>query len=257
MRRALAVLAAALVLAAAVNAEAAEVKVLSAGAMRAVLQQLGAKFEAVSGDRLSVEYATAGGVEKQIASGAPFDVAILTRPRIKELASQGKIADTKVLAGAPIGLAVRAGMKRPDIGTVAAFKEALLHAKSLAYTDPASGGTSGIHIAHVLDQLGIAGELKPKVRLVGATPGHGSPLVGEVVAKGEAELGIQPISELMAVKGIDIVGPLPASLQSPDLVYVAGVPKAASQPGAAKRLIEFLAGANAAPVYRSKGMQPQ
>lgn len=257
MRLALGLLVAGFGLFAAVSAGAAELKVLSAGAMRTVLQQIAPAFQANFGDRLAVRYATAGGVEKQVASGAAVDVAILTRPRIKKLAARGEIIGTTVLARAPIGLAVRAGAPRPDISTVAAFKQALLHAKSIAYTDPASGGTSGIHIAHVLDELGLAALLKPKIRLIGPTEGHGSPLVGEAVAKGDAEIGIQPISELKAVKGIDIVGPLPAALQSPDLVYVAGVPKTANRPAAARRLIQFLAGPQAALAFEASGMQPQ
>ena len=107
-----------------------------------------------------------------------------------------------------------------------------------------------------MEKLGIAAELKPRVRPVSASAGQGSPRVGEVVAKGEAEIGMQPISELMEVGGIDIVGPLPAALQSPDLVYVAGSSFVSEQPIAAKALIDFLAGPAAAAVYKAKGLEP-
>jgi molybdate transport system substrate-binding protein len=152
-------------------------------------------------------------------------------------------------------LAVKKGAPRPDISSVEAFKRTLLNAKSIAYIDPASGGTSGIHLAQALEKLGIAAELKPKVRLVSPPAGQSSP-VGEVVQRGEAEIGMQPISELMEVDGIEIVGPLPAELQSPDLVFMAGSPAVSEQPLPAKALIDFLAAPAAAPVYKAKGMEP-
>src|SRR5436853_513566 len=143
-------------------------------------------------------------------------------------------ASCAVLARVPIGLAVRKGMPHPDISSVEAFKRTLLNAKSIAYIDPASGGTSGIHLAQTLEKLGIAAELKPKIRLVSPPAGQSSARVGEVVQRGEAEIGMQPISELMEVDGIEIVGPLPAELQSPDLVFMAGSPAVSEQPLPAK-----------------------
>ena len=107
-----------------------------------------------------------------------------------------------------------------------------------------------------MEKLGIAAEIKSKIRLVSPPAGQSSPRVGEVVQRGEAEIGIQPISELMEVAGIEVVGPLPADLQSPDLVYMAGSPAVAEQPLAAKALIDFLAAPAAAPVYKAKGMVP-
>ena len=111
-------------------------------------------------------------------------------------------------------------------------------------------------MAQALEKLGIAAELKSKIHLVSATAGQSSPRVGDAVARGEAELGMQPISELMEVQGIDVVGPLPAELQSPDLVYIAGSPAVCEQPLAAKALIDFLVGPSAKAVYKAKGMQP-
>ena len=240
------------------RANAAELKVLSAGAMRAVLQQLAPAFEKSSGHKLSIEYATAGGVEQKVAADEAIDVAILSKPRADKLVRVAKLVGgtATTLASVPIGLAVKKGAAKPDIGSVEAFKKSLLAAKSIAYTDPASGATSGIHMAQVFEKLGIAAEVKPKTRLVSASAGQGSPRVGETVAKGEAELGIQPISELMEVEGIDVVGPLPAELQSPDLVYVAASPYVSEQPIAAKALIDFLAGPSAKAVYKAKGMEP-
>jgi molybdate transport system substrate-binding protein len=239
-------------------AGAAEIKVLSAGAMRAVLQQLAPAFEKSSGRKLVIEYATAGKVEEKVAAEEAIDVAILTKPRADKLVRAAKLVSgtTTELARVPIGLAVKRGAPRPDISSVEAVKRALLNAKSIAYVDPASGGTSGIFLAQALEKLGIAAELKPKLRLVSPVAGQSSPRVGEVVARGEAEIGMQPVSELMEVEGIDVVGPLPAELQSPDLVYVAGSPAVSEQPLPAKALIDFLAAPAAAPVYRARGMEP-
>jgi len=240
-----------------VEVNAAEVKVLSAGAMRGVLQELAPAFETASGHKLKIDYATAGVVEQKVAADDEIDVAILTKPRFDKLVREAKIVGgtTKTLASAQIGLAVKKGATKPDISSVEAFKRALLNAKSVAYADPASGATSGQYLAQAFEKLGIAAELKPKTRLVSGSAGQG-PRVGEAVLRGEAEIGLQPISELMEVEGIEIVGPLPADLQSPDPTYVAGAPYVSEQPIAAKALIDFLAGPKAAAAYKAKGFQP-
>jgi molybdate transport system substrate-binding protein len=240
-------------------AGAAELSVISAGAMRASLQELAPEFEKQSGHKLKIEYGTAGTVEKKaVADDAEYDVVIVTKPRMDKMVTQAKVAGgtIAVLFRAPIGVAVKEGAPKPDISSDEKFKQALLNAKSIAYTDPASGGTSGIHIAKVIEKLGIADQVKAKTKLVSAAPGQESPRVGEPVARGEAELGIQPISELNEIKGITVVGKLPDDLQSPDLVYVAGSPMLSEQPVAAKALIDFLNGPKANEVYKAKGAQP-
>jgi molybdate transport system substrate-binding protein len=223
-----------------------------------VLQQLAPAFEKSSGHMLVIEYATAGKVEEKVAADEAIDVAILTKPRVDKLVLAAKLVGgtTTMLARVPIGLAVKKGAPRPDISSVEAFKRTLLNADSIAYIDPASGGTSGIHLAQALEKLGIAAELKPKIRLVSPPAGQSSARVGEVVRRGEAEIGMQPISELMEVEGIEVVGPLPAELQSPDLVFMAASPAVSEQPLPAKALIDFLAAPGAAPVYKAKGMEP-
>jgi molybdate transport system substrate-binding protein len=240
------------------GAGAAEIKVLSAGAMRAVLEQLAPTFEKSSGHKLVIEYATAGKVDEKVAADEAIDVAILTKPRADKLVRAAKLVGGTAteLARVPIGLAVKKGAPYPDIGSVDAVKRALLNAKSIAYVDPASGGTSGIFLAQALEKLGISAELKPKLHLVAPAAGQSSPRVGEAVARGEAEIGMQPVSELMEVEGIDVIGPLPAELQSPDLVYVAGSTAVTEQPLPAKALIDFLAAPAAAPVYKARGMVP-
>jgi molybdate transport system substrate-binding protein len=254
------ILAAALVLGGAMfaRAEAAEVKVLSAGAMRSVLQVLVPEFEKASKNKVTVEYGTAGAVEKQIDDMAEFDMAILTKSRLTKLSHGAKMAagSVAVLASAPIGVAVRKGAPHPDISSVDAFKQALLKAKSIAYVDPASGGTSGIHMAKVFEKLGIASELKSKLHPVSAKAGQGSPRAAELVASGQADIAIQPISELMEVKGVDVVGPLPTELQTPELTYAAGLTFITAEPLAAKALIDFLASPKAAAVYKAHGLNP-
>lgn len=239
------------------DARAAELKVLSAGAMRGPLQELAPVFEKESGHQLRIEYATAGGVEQKVAADDEIDVAILTQPRLNKLVNSAKIVSgtVKPLAKAEIGLAVKKGAPKPDISSVDAVKKALLSAKSIAYIDPATGATTGTFLAQQFEKLGIAAELKPKTKLVSGQ-GQASARAGEAIVRGEAEIAMQPISELMEVPGIEVVGPLPAELQTPDTAYAGGALFASEQPIAAKALIDFLAGAKAKEVYKAKGLQP-
>ena len=239
----------------AAEASAAELKVLSTGSMRGVLQELAPAFETASGHKLKIDYASAAEIEKKVTAEDEIDVAILTKPRADKLVREAKIVGGTAtpLARAQLGVAVMKGSPKPDISSVEAFKKALLNAKSIAYPDAASGLTSE---SQVIEKLGIAAELKAKTRLVSAGGGQGQVNVGEVVLRGEAEIGIQPIPLLMQVQGIDIVGPLPAELQDPNLVWVAGSPFVSEQPVAAKALIDLLADPKAAAVYKAKGFQP-
>jgi len=238
-------------------AAAAEVAVLSAGAMRSVLQELAPAFEKASGHHLKITYGTAGEVERRLMEREPFDVGVATKPRIETLEADGTVVKGSVLVigRSPIALAVRKGAPQPDIGSVEAFKQALLAAKSVAYTDPAAGGTSGIHMAGVFKRLGIADQLQPKLKPITGKPGA-PPAVGEAVAHGEAELGLQPVSELMGTPGVDIVGIIPAELQTPDLTYAAGLVTDGKQRQAGTTFIEFLAGPSAAAVVKAKGLIP-
>src|SRR5205823_13766751 len=170
---------------------------------------------------------------------------------IAALSSKGKfVSGSRVnLARVAVGVVVKDGTPKPDIGSVVAFKQALLAAKSVAYIDPAAGGSSGIYVAGLLDKLGIAAEVKPKAKLI---PGGA---VAEHVARGEAELGIHQISEILPVKGVTLVGPLPADIQN-YTTYAAGLGANAKDGEAAKALIKTLTGPAAAEVLKSKGMQP-
>jgi molybdate transport system substrate-binding protein len=233
------------------EAAAAEIKVLTAGAFKQVLLALLPDFERTSGHKVTVENDTVGALTKRIAGGEVFDLAVLTPKAVDDLAKEGKfVAGSRAsLARVGIGVVVKDGTPKPDISSVAAFRQALLAAKSVAYIDPAAGGSSGIYVAGLLDKLGIAGEVKPKAKLI---PGGA---VAEHVAKGEAELGIHQISEILPVKGVTLVGPLPAEIQN-YTVYAAGVGAHAKESDAAKALLKTLTSPAAAEVLKSKGMEP-
>jgi molybdate transport system substrate-binding protein len=232
-------------------AAAAEIKVLTAGAFKQVLLALVPDFERTSGHKVSVDNDTVGALTKRIEGGETFDVAVLTPAAVDALANKGKlVAGSRAnLARVGVGVVVKEGAAKPDIGSVDSFKRALLAAKSVAYIDPAAGGSSGIYVAGLLDKLGIAAEVKPKAKLI---PGGA---VAEHVARGEAELGIHQISEILPVKGVTLVGPLPAEIQN-YTVYAAGLGAQAKESDAAKALLKALSGPAAAEVLKSKGMEP-
>jgi len=232
-------------------AAAAEIKVLTAGAFKQVLLALVPDFERTSGNKVIVDNDTVGALTKRIEGGETFDLAVLTPAAVDALASKGKlVAGSRAnLARVGVGVVVKEGAAKPDIASVDAFKRALLAAKSVAYIDPAAGGSSGIYVAGLLDKLGIAAEIKPKAKLI---PGGA---VAEHVARGEAELGIHQISEILPVKGVTLVGPLPAEIQN-YTVYAAGLGAQAKESDAARALIKALTGPAAAEVLKSKGMEP-
>lgn len=226
----------------------ATLKVLTSNSMRAVMDELVPQFERASGHKISISYDPAKLMLSRIRSGETADVAILGSSVIDELAKEGHIgSDTRmVLARCGIGMAVRAGAARPDIDSVEAFKRALLSARSIAYT---IDGASGMHFAGLIERLGIAENLKASARR------RSGGLIGELVASGEAEIAIQQIPELMAVRGIDLVGPIPAELQKITVV-AAGVFGDAREPQAARAFLGFLSEPAAAAVIKSKGLEP-
>src|SRR5919205_1740046 len=207
-----AVFAAVLLAAAALKAgaaSAADVKVLTAGAFKAVVTALAPEFERRNGHKLVVANDTAGALVRRIEAGEAFDLVVLTPQAIEQLGRKGKIAAGTAanLAKVGIGVVVKQGAPRPEIGRVQDFKRTLLQARSVAYIDPAAGGSSGISLDRLRTRLGIADAIKPKAVLV---PGG---LVAERVANGEAEIGVHQISEILAVKGVSLVGPLPPAIQ--------------------------------------------
>jgi molybdate transport system substrate-binding protein len=181
-------------------------------------------------------------------------VAIVSGAGIDDLVARGKIAPGSVtaIAGSALGVAIPRGAPKPDISSAEAFKRALLAAKSVAVSKPVGGGQSGVHMAKVFERLGIAEQIAAKAKY-----GQGGPagLVGLIIERGEAEIGVQQIAELLAVPGIDFVGPLPAELQSVT-PFVAAIPAAAQNAQAARDLIAFLTTPEAKRVIKAKGLEP-
>jgi molybdate transport system substrate-binding protein len=227
----------------------AEIKVLTAGAMKSVVLALQPGFESATGHNLVVDNDTAGGLLKRIEAGEAFDMAIITPAAIDTLIRNGKIVDGSRIAVAKVGVgvAVKEGAPKPDLSSVEAFKRALLAANSVAYIDPASGGSSGIYVAGLLKKLGIADEIKPKERL------QAGGYVAEKVAKGEAEIAIHQISEILPVKGAMLAGPLPDEIQN-YTVYAAGLSATARDATAAKAWIDYLKGPATSAVIEARGM---
>jgi molybdate transport system substrate-binding protein len=229
------------------SASAADITVLSSTGLTSTLDQLKETYETRTGDRLVVTYGTTGQLKKRIDEGEAFDLCILTAPILDELVKTGKAAAPRLdIARSPIGVSARKGAPKPDISTPEAFKQAILAAKSVAYT---STGASGTYFAALADKLGIGDAVRAKAHI---TPGGPA---GELVAKGEAELAIQMVSELLPVPGTELVGPLPPELQS-ITTFSAGVGAAAKNPAGARALADFLTSPDAVAVIRVKGMEP-
>ncbi len=228
---------------------AADIKVLSAGAMKAVVIALAPEFEKQSGHTLTIDSATAGGLQKRIADGEKFDVAIITPQVMATLAESGKIASQSIsnIAKVGIGVAVKSGAAKPDISTVAAFKSALLASKGVAYIDPKAGGSSGIYFDKLLDTLGIATDVRGKAKL--KQGGY----VAEAVANGEADIAVHQISEILPVGGVTLVGPLPAEIQN-YTTYTAGMGAAAADTSAATALLVYLRSDATKAVLKAKGL---
>lgn len=239
----------ALGVAGAAPAGAAEIKVLTAGAYKSVVVAIQPEFEQKSGHKLVIDNDTVGALTKRVEGGEAFDVIVVSPGAVDDLIKKGKaVAGTRqALARVGIGVMVKEGAPKPDISSVDAFKKAVLDAKTVAYIDPASGGSSGIYLAGLFEKLGIANAVKPKAKL--KQGGY----VADLIVSGEAELGIHQISEILPVKGVTLVGPLPAEIQN-YTTYAAGLSASARDAEAAKALIQALAGSMAAPVLKSKGM---
>ncbi len=225
-----------------------EFKVFGSNALRTVLLDCLSAFDRANGVTTTVDFGATNHTLEVVRGGAVADVIIATAGAIDTLTLEGKIIKgTRTdLATAGIGACVLAGAPRPDISTVDALKRALLNAKSISYS---KAGQSGIHMAKVIEQLGIAELVNAKAKI------NASGLVGEVVLRGEVELGFQQISELLAVKGVDVIGPLPDELQL-NSVFAAGIGVATQQQKTAQALIAQLRTAHAAGVMRDNGLTP-
>lgn len=232
------------------GAYAAELKVLSTVALTPALDELKPGFES-NGDRLTIVYNTIAELKKRIEGGETADVIVLSRPILDEFAGQGKIMQGSVvtIGASYVAVGIRAGAPVPDISTAEKLKAVLLAAKSISYADPSKGGASGVYFAKVLERLGITEEMKPKTKLVPNAQ------AGELVARDEAEIGVAQASEIAAVPGTQVVGPLPGDLNS-RIIFAVGIGSTCQNPAVAKALIELLSSPAAAAVMKSKGMDP-
>ena len=231
-------------------AAAAEIKVLTTGAFKQVVVALVPEFEKATGHRVVVDNGTVGQLTERVDGGETFDVLVLNPRGIEDYIKKGKIVagSNANLAKVGVGVMVKEGAPAPDVGSVEAFKQALLKARTVGYIDPASGGSSGIYVAGLLEKLGIADAIKPKARL--QKGGH----VSDLVVAGEAEIGIHQMSEIVGQKGVTLVGPLPAEIQN-YTTYAVGLSSAAKDADAARAFIKALTGPSAAAVLKSKGME--
>jgi molybdate transport system substrate-binding protein len=233
-------------------AHPAEIRVLCANGMQTVMEDLTPKFERATGHKLLATFASGGATIQRVRGGEPADVVIAPHRGLEELAKDGKTSPDAVtpLASSGISVAVRAGAQKPDISSPDALQRTLLAAKSITYLDPADGGASGIHFAKVLERLGIAKEMKSKTVFA---PKAGA--VGELVANGEAEIGVIQYQLLFSVPGIEIVGSLPGDLQD-TTVFSAVILSGARDVAAARSLINFFHAPEGTGVIKAKGMEP-
>ena len=235
------------------SAGAAEVRVMISGGLTAAYKELVPEFERLTGNTVLTAYGpsmgtTVNAIPIRLERGEPADVLIMVGYALGELVKQGKVvADSRVdLVKSPIGIAVKSGAPKPDISSADAVKRALLATKTIAYSDSASG----VYVStEMFEKLGIADAMKDKARKIPATP------VGEIVARGDAEIGFQQVSELLPVQGIDIVGQLPSELQKVT-VFSAGIATVSKEPDAGRALIKFLASPTASAVIIKSGMEP-
>ncbi|WP_147156862.1 molybdate ABC transporter substrate-binding protein [Reyranella soli] len=196
-------------------------------------------------------YSTAGGVAERVQRGEAVDLVISAAPRIEQLQPHGKVVggDRTIIAKVGVGAFVRKGTAKPDISSADAFKRSMLAARSIAYPDPAGGGASGIYVASLLERLGIAGEMKPKTRLLPPTEAlYGS------VARGDVEIGFNQISEILAQPTVDLAGPLPSAIQN-YTQFAPGIVTGSNQAHAAKALVDFLSSPAAQAVLKAKGFE--
>jgi molybdate transport system substrate-binding protein len=236
----------------AVAANGAEIKVLSSVALTSALDELAPIFERTTGNKLVIDYGVAIQLRERFLAGEAADVMILTRQLMDDLQKQGKLTTGSLmnLGGTAVAVTVRTGAPKLDISSVDAFKRALLSVKSVVYADPTKGGASGVYFARVIDRLGLTEQLKAKTILV---PGAQA---AEVVARGDAELGIGQASEIVPVSGAQLLGPLPGDIASVT-VFAAGISAGTKAPEADMAFIQFLTGPVAAPLLKAKGFEPR
>ena len=232
------------------GAQAAEVKVLASNSVRTMLEDVAPLFARASGHTVTLGFGTSAQVAKRVIAGEAVDLLVVTPDVVDELTKASKLAGAATaIARSLMGVGVRAGTPYPDISTTVALRKTLLAVKAVTFSDPGTGAASGVHTVKIFEQLGIADAMKPKYRLGDGTSS------GRMVVSGEADLAIWQISAMKPVKGLDVVGPLPAELQL--VTHLSAVVGAgATAPDAAKALTGFFATPEAAAAMRARGLEP-
>jgi molybdate transport system substrate-binding protein len=229
-------------------ANAVEIMVLSTQATEQAYRELIPQFEKASGNTVKTTFTGTLDAKKRIAAGETFDVLIMASPDIDAFVKDGTLAPTSRIdiAKSGVGVGVKAGAPKPDISSTEAFKQTLLAAKSIGY----STGPSGNYVIGLFDRLGLADQIKPKLK---QTPT--GVFVGSIVANDDVEIGIQQVSEISHFPGVDYVGPLPADLQK-ITIFSSGIATRATQAEAAKALVKFITAPNSATAFKTRGMEP-
>ncbi len=230
------------------TASAAEIKVLSTQATEQAYRELVPQFERATGHKVTTIFTGTLDADKRLAAGEAYDLLIMSGPSIDEHVKDGKlIAGSRVdLAKSGVGVGVKAGAPKPDIRTIEALRKTILAAKSIGY----STGPSGMYVMKLFQRLGVADQVKPKLKQTAT-----GVFVGSIIASGDVELGFQQVSELGQYPGVDFVGPLPAEVQEMT-VFSTGIIRNAKQADAARALVRFLTEPEAAPAFTKRGLQP-
>jgi molybdate transport system substrate-binding protein len=233
------------------SARADEITLVAPGGIQAAVQQLIPGFERATGHKVKATFGSGLGTKRQVAAGEPFDVPIVQPPYPDVLSSGHVVVESATpLANVAVGVAVRSGQRKPDISTPDAVKKLLLSVKSFSYPDPSGGAAAGVSFTGTLKQLGIADEVKSKIHLA-----RGGAAAMEAVAKGDVEIGLTFVSEILTEPGVEAVGPLPASISTPTTL-VAFVSAHAKNADAARALVKYLSSPDAAATYKKVGMEP-
>jgi len=227
-------------------AGAAEIKLIASNAVREPYRELIPVFEKATGHRVTIDWGGTVDIIKRVAGGEVADIVIIPAGRVDEFVTAGKLTGRVDVARSGVGVAARSGIPRPDVSTAAALRNSLLAAKSVVL----SSGPSSLYLPTLFQNLGIADQLKPKILQIG--PGLG---VGDALARGEGDIGFTQMSELMSVKGIQYLGPLPAEVQL-ITVFAAGIHREAAAADGARALLQFLTGPQSAKVLKSHGLDP-
>ena len=238
-------------IAAAPQANAADIDALITTAMAEAIVDLVPAFERATGHTVHVSYGPSGGVVRRFIGGEPADIIVIGSAALDDLIAQAKVLPGRTdLARTGIAICVRKGAPKPDVSTPEALKRALLAAKSVGYTNPAGGGVTAAPIMAMFERLGIAKEVAAKTKLAAGGPNG---RVSVLVSSGDAEIGLQQVAELMSNPDVEVIGLLPSDLQQ-ITVYSAGIAASAKQPTAGGALIRFLATPDTMAIYKSKGL---